>query len=105
MDDEPGERDVDRDAGWVSMPDWLGYERKAEVPLVRAVPGSWLSFEAARAVVRQLKLKSHKEWYEWSKSGQRPANIPSSPDQVYRDAGWVSWPDWLGYERVEEAAD
>ena len=46
--------------------------------------------------VRGLELKSVKGWKEWSKSGQRPSNIPASPDRTYRDAGWISWPDWLG---------
>ena len=48
--------------------------------------------------VHTLKLKGWKEWKEWSKSGQRPVNIPSSPDKAYRDDGWVSYPDWLGYK-------
>ena len=79
------------DAGWVSMPDWLGYEEKV------VATGSFLSFEAARTFVRSLKLRSGKEWKEYSKNGKRPSNIPGSPQTVYRDAGWVSIPDWLGY--------
>jgi hypothetical protein len=83
-----------RDAGWVSMPDWLGYgigkQRKT------MTKGGFLSFEAARTFVRTLKLGSTKEWEEYSKSGKRPSNIPSNPHKMYRDAGWVSLPDWLG---------
>ena len=56
-----------------------------------------LPFEVARAFVRKLDLGSKKEWEEWSKSGLRPANIPSGPHKVYRDTGWISTPDWLGY--------
>ena len=59
--------------------------------------GNYLSFAVARAIVRKLKLRSNKEWKAWSKSGQRPSNIPSNPHQVYRDDGWISMPDWLGY--------
>jgi hypothetical protein len=59
--------------------------------------GGALSFEAARTFVRSLKLAGWKEWTEYSKSGKRPSNIPSHPDKTYRDAGWVSMPDWLGY--------
>ena len=61
-----------------------------------------LSFAVARAIVRKLKLKINKEWEAWSKSGQRPSNIPSSPYQTYRDDGWISMPDWLGYTRRYE---
>ena len=57
----------------------------------------WLSFDAARAIVRALKLGSWTEWKDYSKSGKRPSNIPGAPQQVYRDAGWVSTADWLGY--------
>jgi hypothetical protein len=74
-----------RDAGWISWPDWLGSERVA-----------WKSFTEARAYVRGLGLKGVKEWWELSKSGQRPSDIPADPDRTYRDDGWVSWPDWLG---------
>jgi hypothetical protein len=59
--------------------------------------GGALSFEAARTFARTLKLGSVKEWKEYSKSGKRPSNIPGSPHKMYRDAGWVSMPDWLGY--------
>ena len=79
-----------RDDGWISYPDWLGYEGRAV--------GKMLPFAVARAIVRKLKLKGKKEWQAWSKSGQRPSNIPANPARAYRDDGWISMPDWLGYE-------
>ena len=82
-----------RDAGWISMPDWLGYEEK------KMPKGGALPFEEARALVRALKLGSEKKWQEYSKSGKRPSNIPAGPHQVYRGEGWISMPDWLGYEK------
>jgi hypothetical protein len=89
---------VYRDDGWISYPDWLGSEGG------RAPPGSMLPFAAARAYVRKLKLRNNKEWLAWSKSGQRPSNIPSSPAKTYRDDGWVSMPDLLGYGSAGGAA-
>jgi hypothetical protein len=80
-----------RKEGWVSMPDWLGTKKGKKGTKER------LSFEAARTFVRTLKLGSAKEWGEYSKSGKRPSNIPSAPDKTYRDDGWLSMPDWLGY--------
>ena len=79
-----------RDDGWISWPDWLGYEGPA-------TSGSMLSFLAARAIVREFKLKGQKEWQAWSKSGQRPSNIPSNPYTAYRNDGWISYSDWLGW--------
>ena len=57
----------------------------------------WLPFKQARDVVQKLNLKSKAEWAAWSKS-KRPTNIPSTPNTSYRDSGWVSYPDWHGYE-------
>jgi hypothetical protein len=74
-----------RDDGWSSWPDWLGSERVA-----------WKSFTEARALARGLGLKGGRGWQVWSKSGQRPSDIPSNPERAYRDDGWISWPDWLG---------
>ena len=56
-----------------------------------------LPFAVARAIVHKLKLKGREEWQAWSKSGQRPSNIPAGPARTYRDDGWISMPDWLGY--------
>eukprot|EP00947_MAST-08B_sp_MAST-8B-sp1_P003548 g3548.t1 len=94
----PGRPDqVYRDKGWVSWPDWLG------TSTTRGAKGDFLPFAEARALVRQRKLKSKKEWQEWSKSGQRPSNIPSSPHQAYQGKGWVSYPDWLGKDDYDHA--
>jgi hypothetical protein len=60
-----------------------------------------LSFTAARAIARKLKLGSQREWLGFCKSGDRPLNIPANPDREYRDDGWVSFPDWLGYKGRE----
>ena len=76
------------------MPDWLGYTPKQG----GAGAGvAFLPFKRARTIVHKLKLGSKKEWKEWSKSGERPNNIPGKPYKVYRDAGWISMPDWMGY--------
>ena len=69
--------------------------------LLKSRPGrltrEWLPFEEARDYVRTLCLVSRSEWKEWSKSEERPSDIPSSPDQVYKDKGWTSYGDFLGY--------
>ena len=64
----------------------------------RTMACGMLPFAVARAIVWKLKLKSKTEWEVWLKSGKRPTNIPAGPANTYRDDGWTSWPDWLGYE-------
>ncbi|XRB19453.1 ribonuclease H1 N-terminal domain-containing protein [Pseudoscourfieldia marina] len=78
--------------GWTSYNDFLGF-----------AAGSFRSFEDARTYVRTLGLKSQKEWKEWSKSGARPHDIPSSPDKTYKSSGWTSYGDFLGYDKGKQA--
>jgi predicted helicase len=59
----------------------------------------WLPFEEARRFARTLKLKSVKQWNEYSSSKKRPYNIPSNPKRIYSEE-WVSYPDWMGYTRI-----
>ena len=50
----------------------------------------------AKKIITKLGLKSNMEWREYSKSAKKPNNIPASPDQKYKNKGWVSWADFLG---------
>jgi hypothetical protein len=40
-------------------------------------------------------LKSQNEWFDYCKSGKKPADIPSNPGIMYADAGWSGFGDWL----------
>ena len=55
----------------------------------------FLSFKKARKFVRELKLKNTTAWNEYRKSGNKPDNIPSTPNTVYKKE-WKGIPDWLG---------
>ncbi len=54
------------------------------------------SFEDAREFVVSLHLRNNKEWRLLIKSNKKPYDIPSNPDSVYKNKGWISWGDWLG---------
>lgn len=82
---------VYRDLGWISVSDWLGSRR-------RRAEG-WRTFVEAREFVRSLGLRSQAEWNEFSRSSQRPDDIPASPRDVYAQSGWISTADWLGTSR------
>ncbi len=78
---------------WVSWPDFLGYEPKLN--------RQWLPFLEARRFAHGLNLSGQRAWKRYC-SGRipdlplRPKNIPTAPDSVYADDGWVSFGDWLG---------
>jgi hypothetical protein len=73
---------------WKDWGDWLNSG------CVATWKREYLPFEAARAYVRTLRLKSSAEWKKWSKNG-RPPHVPAEPNAVYKKS-WKSWPDWLG---------
>jgi superfamily II DNA or RNA helicase len=78
--------------GWTSWGDWLGDSYVAPSQRYR-------SFHDARAFVRKLSLNSYPEWLDYLKSGRKPSDIPAAPWQVYAEAGWSGWGDWLGTGR------
>jgi formylglycine-generating enzyme required for sulfatase activity len=81
------------DDGWVGMGDWLG------TGTIASYLRKYRSFEEARAFARNLGLRSQNEWKDYCRSGEKPDDIPSKPDNSYADAGWAGMGDWLGYAR------
>jgi superfamily II DNA or RNA helicase len=68
--------------GWKSYGDWLGI--------------GTLSFEEARDFTHGLELKNSEKWFAYCRSGSLPDGIPTDPQRIYRNHGWVDWKDWLG---------
>lgn len=64
-----------------SIANWLGTE--------------YLSFSEARAFVRTLGLKNHRDWRNYRRSSKKPRYIPSNPVQVYRTE-YKGMKDWVG---------
>lgn len=46
---------------------------------------NFLNYSAARTLVVALGLTSMQDWIAWAKSGNRPADVPSNPWNVYKD--------------------
>ncbi len=74
---------------WINLGDWLGTGYIA--PWLR----EYLTFQEAKRIVSTFKIKSKDSWLIFSKSNQKPENIPSDPRRVYKEE-WISWADWLG---------
>jgi 3-mercaptopyruvate sulfurtransferase SseA len=80
--------------GWTNWSDWVGTDRIGFLPC-----------DEARDFVRALGLKSTREWRDYCASGNRPANIPASPNMAYPGKGWTTWSDWLGTGKVRSNGD
>ena len=79
---------------WKGWADWLRAGKKLEYK------SKFLKFNDARTFVRSLKLKGQKDWNEnYVKSGNKPDNIPASPQSVYKKE-WKGWADWVGSGRI-----
>ena len=89
-DDIPANPNRTYKKDWKGMGDWLGTGTVAPQDKV------YLPYNEAMEFVRSLGLKSQKEWYEYSKSGNKPDDIPSNTQTVYKHKGWKGWGDWLG---------
>ena len=76
--------------GWDSWGDWLG---TGYVSVSKQ--NSWL-YEDAKTFVRELGIKTRREWMQHAKSGKLPTYIPKSPDVAYKGKGWAGYGDWLG---------
>lgn len=83
-------REVYGDKGWSGYGNWLG--TYSIHPRLR----KFRSFDDAREYARRLELKDQSEWKAFAKSDKRPVDIPSNPNQVYKDSGWAGIRDWLG---------
>ena len=72
---------------WVSWGEFLGTEK------------TFRSYESAKALMKELSIKTHDQFKEWSRSGQRPQDFPSNPIRVYKKR-WVNWGEFLGTGNV-----
>ncbi len=85
-----------KNVGWKNFGDWLGTSNISSNKRI------YLEFHKARDVVRSLNLSSVKEWNIYRKSSNRQELIPTNPNVVYKDKGWISWGDWLGTQRIAD---
>ena len=84
-----------RDKGWIGYGDWLG------TGTIAFWKRQYKPFEEARSFARSLNLKSRSQWTAFCQGklpnlGKLPKDIPTNPENTYRDKGWDGVGDWLG---------
>ena len=53
----------------------------------------YTEYSLAKELVQAQKLRSCGGFRDWE---GRPGNVPTKPNYVYKDIGWVSWCEFLG---------
>ncbi len=79
--------------GWKGMGDWLG--NGSISPKDRSV----VTYDECKKFVQKLGIKKQKDWEIYCKSGNRPNNIPTHPDRIYKKE-WKGWGEFQGTNRV-----
>lgn len=57
----------------------------------------FLPYKIAKKYIKKLNIQSENKWRIYCKCGDKPSQIPGSPETVYKNKGWVNWQNWLGY--------
>jgi superfamily II DNA or RNA helicase len=97
-DNIPGTPDkIYQDSGWVSWAEFLGADISQK--------GNSLSYDEAKTAIKKFKIRSSVAWRDFSKSKERPKNVPANPDRHYKDNGWLGWDDFLGITHKIELLD
>jgi hypothetical protein len=83
-----------RETGWVSFGDWIGHDNASRHRIL------W-SYEKCAAFVRNLKLRSQAEWFDYKRraaagKAHLPLGIPRNPERAFRGKGWIDLGHWLG---------
>jgi hypothetical protein len=77
---------------WISWSDFLNAKPYRHFKAI-----DYRGFNDSRSFVRSLNLSSFRDYARWSKTSNRPSDIPSDPYKVYRKTDeWISWDDYLG---------
>ena len=79
-----------KNKGWVSWGDWLGTGRISDHKKI------FRDFNLSKKFVKKLNLKNTTQQNAYCKSGNKPDDIPTNPQKIYKNNGWVDFADFLG---------
>ena len=75
----------------------LGFEIDLSLEIKPALNRNFLTYNEAKNSIKIHKFKNIGEFHDWVK---RPSSIPYSPDNVYKNNGWISWGDFLSHGKI-----
>jgi hypothetical protein len=80
------------DSGWINWGDFLGTGNVHEK--------DFMSFIKARVLARAQHFSNLREFNNWKK----PEGMPSNPNKIYADSGWLGYGDFLGNKKGKDNA-
>ena len=72
---------------------WEGWGKYLGTETFSTCDKEFLPYEESEKIVCKQKFKNVKEYNNWK---DRPYNIPSAPNIVYKNRGWKGWGKYLG---------
>lgn len=87
--------------GWAGWEDWLGLGPPVTSDTPSKRRRQYRPFLEARKFVQSLGLGGQKDWFRYCRGdlpekGTKPDDIPAKPREIYKDAGWIGYGDWVG---------
>ena len=79
-----------KNKGWKGFGDFLGNGN------ISNKCKDFRSFNESKNFIINLKLKSIKEFKNLKMNNKIPSDIPSNPQNTYKNKGWYDWSDFLG---------
>ena len=64
--------------------EWKGLGYLLGTGVIASRKREYRSFKEARKFIRSLNLKNQNDWKEYCKSGNKPDDIPSHPQVIYK---------------------
>jgi hypothetical protein len=83
---------VYKNKGWVSNPDFYGRKDLRYIVV-------FTTFEKAKEIVKELGIVTRAEYLKLTPAKRMELGLPSHPDLVYKDKGWICWGDYFGKVR------
>ena len=90
-----------KNSGWTNWQDFLGTENSWKGPSRKIEDQTYVSYEVAKQWAIQNRIHSRELWI----TTKRPKEIPTHPEEIYKNSGWTNWQDFLPpkYISYEEA--
>lgn len=61
---------------------------------------NWRTYDESRKYTIEAGLKTVKQWNVFCKSKNKPPDIPTAPQTIYKNSGWKSWASFFDTDNI-----